>query len=350
MSIFPDHDYYGGLALYSHDRLIGRIYYITLDNKSFFSAVPDGVSPEEFERQVWSVNDNDGQVALIDNLTGTRFPNDRYTLRTLYMRGNFEMCPFIWYPKRSNPFEGKTIADRIKTVAMLFLMFLIKLPYRIIRAMVYCFRLIHYTRWAKEQLYQKVESHLASQKTAVIDLRRGLYTVYQDDGPSKHFASTDILQHGRPAPFIPLKREFLTHIESFILALPAQNQSEFYLELRSWIDPEKVVELVIFDAINLDDFLMYKNIRKLSLPNADDLQSLEGLASFEQLEHVFISSVKDKTDVFDAAGIPDKVTVDCILGHYGIKDRHKRWQNGSWSSSPSMFWRPENDAADRKSD
>jgi hypothetical protein len=341
MSIDPDLDYYGGFTLYSHNRLIGRIYYLTLDNKSFFSAVPDGVSPEEFEELDWWVNENKDQFFMIDNLTGTRIPNDRYSLPSLYILGSFAMCPFIGYQNRPNPFKGKTIAGCIKTAVTLFSKSLIKLPYQITRAMVYCFRLTHYTSWAKEQLYQKVEACLALQKTAVIDLRRGCYTKHQEDGPAKYVSFTEATE--KVPHFVPLKKEFLTHIESFILALPAQNQSEFYLQLRSWIAPEKVVELVLFDPINLDDFLMYKNIKKLALVEAGNLQSLEGLASFEQLEHIFISSVKDKTDVFDTVEISGKISADCVFAY--TKERHKRWQNGCWCSCPSDVLLPQNEGA-----
>jgi hypothetical protein len=324
----PDLDYDGGFAVYLYDRLIGRIYYLTLDNKSFFSTVPDGMSPEEFEKLDWWVDDTNDQISIIDNLTGTKIPNERYSLRSFYMLAHFTICPFIWYHKSPSPFKDKTIIDCIKTFFMIFPKFLMDLPHQIIQAMIYCYRLTHYTSWVKKQLYKKVESHLASQKTAVIDLRRGQYSVHRKGGPCQHVSFTESTL--KTAPFVPLKKEFLEHIESFILALPSQNQSEFYLQLRSWIEPEKVVELVIFEPINLDDFLMYKNIKKLALPNADNLESLENLASFEQLEHIFISSSEDKSKLFDAADISDKITIDCIFGDFATKECFRRWQNGNW--------------------
>ena len=337
MIIVPDYDYdyYGGFSLYLCDRLIGRLYYLTLDNKPFFSAVPDDITPEEYERLNWWVGDKNDQVVMIDNLTGIRIPNDQYDLQSLFMIGCFNMCPSIRFKKRPNTFEGQTVAGCVKTTVMLFPKFLMKLPNRIIRAMTYYFRLSHYAKLAEKQLLEKVESHLASQKTAVIDLRRGCYPVRQSDDTCKYVASTDTSQHSWPTPFVPLKKEFLTHIEAFVLALPAQNQSEFYLQLRSWIDPEKVVELVLFDPINLDDFLMYKSIKKLSLVGAKNLQSFKGLSSFEQLEHVFISSDKDKSELFDVVEISNKITVDCVFGGiFGTKDRFKRWKNGGWCACP----------------
>lgn len=340
MSIFPDLDYEGGLAVFLHDRLIGRIYFSRFDNKPFFSSVPDGVSPVEFEKLSYvpypdnSAIKHNEHLVLVDNLTGTRVPNDRYEIASFYMLAHFQTIPVIVYQKLPNPFKGETTVGGIKTAVILSPQFILKLPYRIVRAMIYCFRLTHYTRWAKKQLFKKVETHLASQKTAVIDLRRGYYWKHREDGTCQYFSFTETSL--KTAPFVPLKKEFLTHIESFILALPAQNQSEFYLHLRSWIDPEKVVELVIFDPINLDGFSEYKNIKKLSLPHADDLESFDGLASFEQLEQIFISSHKDKSELFDAVKISDKIIVDCIFGHFTTNESCKKWQNGSWNDCSTV--------------
>jgi hypothetical protein len=314
----PDIDHHGGYAMYQNDRIIARIYYHHIDHKTFFSVVPETDTPEEFVDMIWK--SDECSYTLIDNLTGTQIPNDKYFISYVYPCNYYRLCLSIGQKQKnisySNMFKNWFFS--------------------VVRGVVYCGHLLRYEKWARKQLLQKVEKHLTTQRIAVIDLQRGCYSGTNRDGTNGYFPLIDVTSKYPDDFFVPLKKEFFSHVESFILALPAQGKSSYYHELRSTIAPEKVVELVLFEPLSLDDFLIYKNVKKISLLEADGLVSFKGIDSFKHLEHIFIT-LKQMKYIESFNLLTEKIKVNISIGLTNKNQRkYTKFYNGQWYPYPMI--------------
>ena len=309
-----DLDSYGGCSLYYNNELIGRLYFKTMENKVFYDVVRERMPREDFERilDCHLTEDNENWY-LLDNLTGTRVPNQDYTIN--YLCGTMISALVILCISRVTKFSritenssaGATISKFIKQFLYRFGEYAYNF-FEILKDGYYSSQ--GYSRWAESQLMKNIENYLKPQNSAVIDLRRGEHFLLNKSGKMEMFYGIDDAFLSGVNIRSPLKKEHLVNIESFVLALPGECTSKTYRDLRSSIDPEKVVELTVFNPKSLLEFQEYHNIKRLNLLNADDLISFEGITSFHNLEYVYITGGKNFVENTDTTGIDKCIAVD----------------------------------------
>lgn len=149
-------------------------------------------------------------------------------------------------------------------------------------------------KWAMNLYDEAAKKHLLKQNNVIIDLRRGKTEWYNtNDNKMTGICGTDILDGEHRPTYCPIKKEFLCNVESIILAIPGHSKSAYYHELISTINPDKVVELVVFEPNDLSIIFAYKYVKKISLINVKNLVDFDQLKIFCCLNEVFISYNKE---------------------------------------------------------
>jgi len=332
----PDLDHYGGYTLYRGETPLMRWYYLFLDNaREGFDIVPLNMLPEDredlLEKKIWlpgeSIRRGDlwynknrdlsqeeldeivtipgelgGEYYIQDHLTGCRIPNEHYKvaigwplLNRLRMILSIHFrcpcgkstcsCRTTWQYEFMDCLRG--LRYSLKLLWWL-LGYILRRRFFNNNFSIYVIQANNWNKPVAESFCKTVKEYVACQNFLVLDLRR-CAAYYQP---------------------CPLEAEDLQHIESFALALPGNMELPQQREMLSWVCPEKVVELTVFEPLVLGDYRQFTNLQRLFLLEPEPSFTLDGIADFPKLEKLFISGGKDIEKFCETQTLPSNLEVE----------------------------------------
>jgi hypothetical protein len=327
-----DLDNHGGYTVYQNGVPLMRWYYRDFDNaKIFYDIIYLNVDPAIREDtlldKIWAEDITGGKTELggdfyiRNHLTGTCIPNDKYIVSGGWDVGLVVMVLYLSLREfRPKIPEFPSFFYRIKIYIKNFLtginIFFKSLKYLSIS------KLYH------QILCDNVRNYLSTQEFAVIDLRRGEFEYYMNDGKNKRYIvnlGIDSLNDQ-----CPLKKEYLEHIKSFAIALPGKCNSKTYHQLRSYIASDKVIEVTIFRPQDINEIIEYQNIERLYLLYATQELDLKGIESFTKLKKIFISGDIELTEREELKQLRNKIDIEFAIigeGYYkgAINTKFIQW-------------------------